>query len=62
MLTGKRLVVGDSGYIGEPNKISTTLSGHSPETKNYLLVSSQGKRLYFVGIKLWVSWVVDPFV
>ena len=26
-------VVGDSGYVGEPKKVSTTLSGHSPKTK-----------------------------
>jgi hypothetical protein len=32
MRAGKRLV-GDSGYVGEPDKISTTLAGHSPETK-----------------------------
>jgi hypothetical protein len=26
-------VVGDSGYDGEPDKVSTTLSGHSPKMK-----------------------------
>ena len=29
---GKRLV-GDSGYVGEPDKVSTTLGGHSAEAK-----------------------------
>ena len=26
-------LVGDSGYVGEAEKISTTLAGHSPDTK-----------------------------
>jgi hypothetical protein len=26
-------LVGDSGYDGEPDKVSITLSGHSPQTK-----------------------------
>ena len=61
MRAGKRLV-GDSGYVGEPDKISTTLAGHSPETKELFARFKSRKRLYFVGIKLWVSWVVNPFV
>ena len=31
---GKRLI-GDSGYIGEPEKVSATLGGHAPETKEF---------------------------
>lgn len=32
---GKRLI-GDSGYLGEPDKVTTTLGGHSKEVKAFL--------------------------
>lgn len=43
---GKRLV-GDSGYAGEPDKISITLAGHSPETKElFARFKSRGETLF----------------
>lgn len=46
MPNGKRLV-GDSGYAGEPDKVSITLSGHSPETKElFARIKSRGETLF----------------
>ena len=43
---GKRLV-GDSGFVGEPTKISTTLGGHSGETKElFARFKSRGETLF----------------
>lgn len=46
MLPEKR-VVGDSGYAGEPDKVSITLAGHSPQTKElFARIKSRGESLF----------------
>ena len=43
---GKR-VVGDSGYVGETDKVSVTLGGHAPETKAFFArVKSRQETLF----------------
>jgi hypothetical protein len=50
MPAGKRLV-GDSGYIGEPDKISNTLAGHSAETKELFACFKSRQETLFRGYK-----------
>ena len=50
MRAGKRLV-GDSGYLGEPDKISNTLAGHSPETKELFARFKSRQETLFRGYK-----------
>ena len=50
MPAGKRLV-GDSGYVGEPDKISTTLAGHSGETKELFARLKSRQETLFRGYK-----------
>ena len=50
MPAGKRLV-GDSGYIDEPDKISTTLAGHFAETKELFARFKLRQEALFRGYK-----------
>jgi len=46
---GKKLI-GDSGYKGEPSKISTSVDEHSDKVKEFfLLEQNQGKRQSTLG-------------
>lgn len=47
---GKR-VVGDSGYVGEPDKVSTTLAGHSDATKELFARLKSRQETLFRGYK-----------
>lgn len=47
---GKRLV-GDSGYIGEPDRILTTLAGYSAETKALFVCFKSRQETIFHGFK-----------
>lgn len=47
---GKR-VVGDSGYVGEPDKVSTTLAGHSDATKELFARLKSRQETLFGGYK-----------
>jgi hypothetical protein len=60
MRAGKRLV-GDSGYVGEPDKISTTLAGHSPETKELFARFKSRQETLFRGYKALGIMGGEPF-
>lgn len=47
---GKR-VIGDSGYLGEPDKVSTTLGGHAPETQELFARLKSRQETLFRGYK-----------
>lgn len=57
---GKRLI-GDSGYVGEPKKISATLGGHSKEVKEYFAraksrqetINARYKNFRILGTSFW---------
>ena len=47
---GKRLI-GDSGYIGEPEKVSATLGGHAPKTKEFFARCKSRQETLFTRMK-----------
>ena len=58
---GKRLI-GDSGYIGEPEKVSATLGGHAPETKEFFARCKSRQESLFTRMKQLNILVVRLFV
>ena len=57
MPPGKR-IVGDSGYCGKSDTISTSLMGILPRQMNYLLGSNQGKNQSLLNSNPWILWAV----
>jgi hypothetical protein len=53
ILKGKKLI-GDSGYKGKPDKVSTTCSDHNAEVKEFLREQNRDKRHSIKGYKFSV--------
>jgi len=60
MPPGKRLI-GDLGYVGEADKISTTLGGHSAETKKFFALYKSRQETLFSRYKVLNIFGGEPF-
>ncbi len=58
---GKKLI-GDSGYKGEPSKLSTTVDEHSDKVKEFFCSSKITSRDYQHEVEVFQTFSVGAFV